>query len=69
MSGCSVVVVGSNMVDFVVYADELPLPGMTIFGSSFVRNYGGKGANQACQIARLNGSVAFGNVLNHLIGN
>ena len=48
------------MVDFVVYADELPLPGMTIFGSSFVRNYGGKGANQAVQVARLNGSIIFG---------
>lgn len=60
MSACDVAVVGSNMVDFVVYADELPLPGMTIFGSSFVRNYGGKGANQAVQVARLNGSIIFG---------
>lgn len=56
---CDVVVVGSSMIDFVVYVDELPLPGMTIFGTKFNRNYGGKGANQAVQVARLNGKVSF----------
>jgi ribokinase len=56
---CDVVIVGSSMIDFVVYVDELPLPGMTIFGSKFNRNYGGKGANQAVQVARLNGAVSF----------
>lgn len=35
------------------YVDELPLIGQTVFGRSFQKTFGGKGANQAVQCARL----------------
>lgn len=41
-----VVVLGSIAVDFVAYTKVLPQIGETVFGSSFAKNYGGKGANQ-----------------------
>lgn len=41
-----IVVVGSVAIDFVAYTTSLPLRGETVLGSSFAKNYGGKGANQ-----------------------
>ena len=41
-----VVVFGSTAIDFVAYSTALPQKGETIFGSSFAKNFGGKGANQ-----------------------
>ena len=54
-------VLGSLNVDFVAYtlADTLPLPGQTVKGTLFEKNYGGKGANQAVAAARLGCSVAL----------
>jgi ribokinase len=43
----------------VAYAPRLPAPGETIKGSSFEQNFGGKGANQAVQCARLGLHVAM----------
>ena len=50
-----VTVLGSLNVDFTAYCLDanLPLPGQTVFGSLFEKSYGGKGANQAVQAARL----------------
>ncbi|KAJ1436905.1 putative ribokinase [Ochromonadaceae sp. CCMP2298] len=53
MSAPEIVIVGSTMMDLVTYADVLPKVGETIFGTSFVTSFGGKGANQAVQVARL----------------
>lgn len=55
----SIVVVGSCSVDLFVVADRLPRLGETVLGSSFLKAYGGKGANQAVQAALLGSSVAF----------
>ena len=52
-----VAVVGSTMVDLVAYGPSLPLRGETVFGSSFAKNFGGKGSNQAVQCARLGACV------------
>ena len=41
-----VVVFGSTAIDFVAYTNVLPQKGETVFGSSFAKNFGGKGANQ-----------------------
>ena len=50
-------VVGSINVDLVASANRLPAPGETILGSSFDVFNGGKGANQAVAIAKLNAPV------------
>lgn len=50
---CDVVVIGSSNMDMVVRCRELPLPGQTMLGDSFVMNAGGKGANQAVAAAKL----------------
>jgi hypothetical protein len=41
-----IVVLGSIAVDFVAYTNVLPQIGETVFGTSFAKNFGGKGANQ-----------------------
>ena len=46
-----IVVVGSVVIDFVAYTSSLPLRGETVFGSSFAKNYGGKGANQVLMMS------------------
>lgn len=46
-------VVGSTMIDMVAYSPRIPVIGETIFGSKFVQNYGGKGANQMVMVANL----------------
>lgn len=46
-----VVVLGSVAVDFVAYTSSLPQLGETVLGSSFSKNFGGKGANQVVLIA------------------
>ena len=53
------VVVGSVMVDRVLYCPTLPVPGVTVIGDRMVRSLGGKGLNQAVQIHRLGGNVTF----------
>ena len=54
-----VLVIGSISIDNVVYTRNLPQPGVTVHGESFITNLGGKGANQACAIKFLGGDVVF----------
>jgi pfkB family carbohydrate kinase len=54
-----IVVVGSTMVDLVVYSDALPADGETIIGHRFALGHGGKGANQAAMASRLGAKVTF----------
>ncbi|XP_068088848.1 ribokinase [Hyperolius riggenbachi] len=48
-----VIVVGSCMTDLVSVTPRLPKAGETIHGSNFFIGFGGKGANQCIQAARL----------------
>lgn len=50
---------GSANLDLVVRQPRLPVPGETMFGSSFSTVPGGKGLNQAVAAARAGASVAF----------
>jgi ribokinase len=50
-------VIGSLNMDLVVNVDEMPKKGQTLIGNSFKEVPGGKGANQAVAIARLNGDI------------
>src|SRR5258705_629071 len=52
-------VIGSSNTDMVVKSKELPLPGETILGGTFLMNAGGKGANQAVAAARLGGDITL----------
>lgn len=54
-----IVVLGSANMDLVVRLPRLPVPGETMFGSSFTTVPGGKGLNQAVAAARVGGEVAF----------
>lgn len=54
-----VVVVGSSNTDMVVKTAELPKPGETVVGGTFVMAAGGKGANQAVAAARLGAKTTF----------
>ncbi|KAL8450490.1 hypothetical protein Emag_003180 [Eimeria magna] len=48
-----VVVVGCINLDQVAFVSRLPEPGETVFSSKFETHWGGKGANQAAQVALL----------------
>ena len=48
-----ITVVGSLNMDLMVDASSLPQPGETVRGRNFHRSPGGKGANQACAVARM----------------
>jgi len=50
-------VVGSINVDLVVKTKKRPMKGETVFGEKFTLKPGGKGANQAVAISRLEGKV------------
>ncbi|KAF5896221.1 ribokinase isoform X1, partial [Clarias magur] len=54
-----VVVVGSCMTDLVSQAPRLPKAGETIHGHKFFIGFGGKGANQCVQAARLGAKAAM----------
>uniref|UniRef100_A0A3Q1F0Q4 Ribokinase n=1 Tax=Acanthochromis polyacanthus TaxID=80966 RepID=A0A3Q1F0Q4_9TELE len=54
-----VVVVGSCMTDLVSQAPRLPRAGETIHGHKFFIGFGGKGANQCIQAARLGVKAAM----------
>jgi ribokinase len=51
------VVIGSVNLDVVASVPHIPIPGETLTGTTLERFYGGKGANQAVSIARLNHPV------------
>lgn len=52
-------VVGSSNVDLVSYAPRLPKLGETVPGSTFLKGFGGKGANQAVMAAKLGAQVSM----------
>lgn len=54
-------IVGSLNMDLVISAPFLPEQGMTITGSGFMTNAGGKGGNQAAACAKLGGNA-------HMVG-
>jgi len=54
-----VTVVGSCMTDLISYVPELPKPGETVHGTSFMMGFGGKGANQAVMSAKLGANTAM----------
>ena len=49
-------VVGSLNMDLVINAPFMPKSGMTVTGSGFMANAGGKGANQAVAVSKLGGA-------------
>ena len=55
----NICVIGSLNMDLVVNVDTMPKPGQTIIVSNFKEVPGGKGANQAVAMARLNGNVSM----------
>ncbi|WP_286311963.1 ribokinase [Romboutsia ilealis] len=55
----NICVIGSLNMDLGVNVDAMPKPGLTIIGSNFKEVPGGKGANQAVAMARLNGNVSM----------
>jgi len=59
MQAKPVVVVGAVNVDLAARAERFPRAGETIFGDSFYRGFGGKGANQAVAAARMGVPVGF----------
>uniref|UniRef100_F1LA31 Ribokinase n=1 Tax=Ascaris suum TaxID=6253 RepID=F1LA31_ASCSU len=64
-----IVVFGSIVQDLISYATRFPRPGESIRGVSFEVGCGGRGANQAAQIARLGGKVIMiGMVGNDIFG-
>ena len=54
-----IVVIGSINTDMVVRSSQIPLPGQTVMGHSFMTTGGGKGANQAVAAARLGADVSL----------
>lgn len=62
-------VLGSINLDLVCNTDNVPLVGQTVLGKSFQTSNGGKGANEAVAISRLDGNaVMFGCVGNDEFG-
>ena len=57
--GAKVFVMGSSNIDLVSHVKSFPGPGETIFGDSFSRKFGGKGANQAMCAAKLGADVTM----------
>lgn len=53
MNPAHVIIFGSINMDLVARTPSLPVPGETLLGSSFTTVPGGKGANQAVAVARL----------------
>ena len=54
-----IVVLGGMNIDLVSTTRRFPRPGETVVGTGFYRGFGGKGANQAVQAARLGVPVSF----------
>jgi ribokinase len=52
-------VLGSVNVDLVLYSDKFPEKDETVFGSEFLINQGGKGANQAVAASKIGADVTF----------
>lgn len=54
-----ILVVGSYVMDLIVSTRRFPQRGESVFGTDFTMAPGGKGANQACQMARLGAQVTM----------
>lgn len=54
-----ILLVGSMNMDLVVNTDEIPRLGETVIGNTFAQIPGGKGANQAVAMAKLESNVTF----------
>lgn len=54
-----ILVVGSLVMDLITSTSQIPGPGETVIGCGFSSAPGGKGANQACQAARLGAQVTM----------
>lgn len=54
-----ILVVGSLNMDLIAETDRFPVPGQTLMGNRFSMAPGGKGANQAVQMARLGCDVTL----------
>lgn len=52
-------VLGSCNIDMIINTDRIPKLGETVLGKTYTQSYGGKGANQAIVISRLNTPVKF----------
>lgn len=52
-----------NANSLITYVDNLPKVGETVFGTSFQTSFGGKGANQAVQCARLGIKVSMAGMI------
>lgn len=55
----NICIIGSLNMDLVVNVDTMPKPGQTLLGGNFKEVPGGKGANQAVAMARLEGNVSM----------
>jgi ribokinase len=55
----NIVVLGGMNIDLVSTTARFPRPGETIVGTGFYKGFGGKGANQAVQAARLGAPVSY----------
>lgn len=54
-----ILVIGSLNMDYSIATNKLPLPGETVIGKSLTLNPGGKGANQAYAMGKLNARVTM----------
>jgi len=54
-----VLVIGGANFDYAIKGPRLPEPGSTVVGDTMHEAPGGKGANQAVAVSRLDGNVAF----------
>jgi len=54
-----IIVVGSSNTDLISYVENTPKIGETILGYKFQMGFGGKGANQAVQAAKLGARVTM----------
>ncbi|MBN8525032.1 MAG: ribokinase, partial [Planctomycetes bacterium] len=59
MSAARVVVIGSSNLDFTMLMPRLPAVGETVSDGTFIRSWGGKGANQAVAARRAGAATAF----------
>lgn len=64
-TGRDLVVVGSINLDILLFQDRLPLRGETYTARSVEEAFGGKGANQAVQCAKLGQRVQFVGAVGH----
>jgi ribokinase len=63
VSNARVTVIGSFVVGLTLRADRFPVSGETVLATDFDKGPGGKGSNQAVQIARMGCAVEFVGVL------